>query len=61
MAGLDIKIDALVNLRGEITALFVGDPILEHREGVKIGSRGLFDRTGKRNGCRCGQYLCKTE
>jgi len=36
MAGLDVKIDALVNLRGEITGLFVGDPILEHREGTRI-------------------------
>jgi nickel-dependent lactate racemase len=36
MAGLDLKIDALVNLRGEITALFVGDPVLEHREGVRL-------------------------
>ena len=36
MANLDIKIDALVNLRGEITGLFVGDPILEHREGTKL-------------------------
>ena len=36
MAGLDLKIDALINLRGEITALFVGDPILEHREGVRL-------------------------
>jgi nickel-dependent lactate racemase len=36
MAGLDIKIDSLVNLRGQITGLFVGDPVLEHREGVKL-------------------------
>ena len=36
MAGLDIKIDAILNLRGEITGLFVGDPILEHQEGMKI-------------------------
>lgn len=36
MAGLDIKIDALINLRGEITGLYVGDPILEHRDGVKL-------------------------
>jgi nickel-dependent lactate racemase len=36
MAGLDVKIDAILNLRGEITSLFVGDPILEHREGVKL-------------------------
>ncbi len=36
MAGLDVKIDAILNLRGEITGLFVGDPILEHREGIKL-------------------------
>jgi len=36
MAGLDVKIDALVNHRGEITALFVGDPVLEHQEGTKL-------------------------
>ncbi len=36
MAGLDVKIDAILNLRGEITGLFVGDPILEHQEGMKI-------------------------
>ncbi len=35
MAGLDMKIDALINLRGEITDLFVGDPILEHRAGTR--------------------------
>jgi nickel-dependent lactate racemase len=36
LAGLDVTIDALMNLRGEISALFVGDPVLEHREGVKL-------------------------
>lgn len=36
MAGLDVKVDAIINLRGEMTGLFVGDPILEHREGVKL-------------------------
>jgi nickel-dependent lactate racemase len=36
IAGLDVKIDVIVNLRGEMTALFVGDPVLEHREGVKV-------------------------
>jgi nickel-dependent lactate racemase len=36
LAGLDVKIDAIVNLRAEITGLFVGDPILEHREGMKL-------------------------
>lgn len=36
MANLDLKIDAIVNLRAEITSLFVGDPILEHSEGMKL-------------------------
>jgi len=36
MAGLDIKIDAILNLKREITALFVGDPIEEHIQGVKL-------------------------
>lgn len=36
MAGLDMKIDAIVNLRGKITGLFVGDPILEDRAGVEL-------------------------
>ena len=36
LAGLDVTIDALMNLRGEVSALFVGDPVLEHREGVKL-------------------------
>jgi nickel-dependent lactate racemase len=36
MAGLDVKIDAVVNLRGEITSLFAGDPILEHQEGMRL-------------------------
>jgi nickel-dependent lactate racemase len=33
MAGLDVKIDAVTNLRGEIIGLFLGDPVAEHREG----------------------------
>ena len=36
MAGLEFKIDALVNLKGEITGLFAGDPILEHQAGVEL-------------------------
>ncbi len=36
LAGLDLTVDALMNLRGEISALFVGDPVQEHREGVKL-------------------------
>jgi len=35
MARLDVKVDAILNLKREITALFVGDPIEEHAEGVK--------------------------
>jgi len=36
MAGLDVTIDALFNLHGEVSALFMGDPLLEHPEGVKL-------------------------
>jgi len=36
MAGLDVKVDALFNMRGEMSALFVGDPLLEHQEGVQL-------------------------
>lgn len=36
MAGLDVKVDAILNLRREVTALFVGDFIAEHEEGVKV-------------------------
>ena len=36
MAGLDIKIDAVINGRGETVALFVGDPTSAHIEGVKL-------------------------
>jgi len=39
MAGLDIKIDAVVNIRGETTALFVGDPIDAHVEGVRLAKQ----------------------
>jgi nickel-dependent lactate racemase len=36
MAGLDIKIDAIINNKREITALFVGEPLATHLEGVKL-------------------------
>ncbi|MFQ5821842.1 MAG: lactate racemase domain-containing protein [Candidatus Heimdallarchaeota archaeon] len=36
LAGLDIKIDALMNTWGECTHLFVGDPIAEYYAGVKV-------------------------
>jgi len=34
MAGLDVKIDALLNLKREVTSLFVGDVVEEHLQGV---------------------------
>jgi hypothetical protein len=36
LSGLDVKVDAIVNLKREVTALFVGDPVEEHKEGVKV-------------------------
>ncbi|MBE9514093.1 MAG: hypothetical protein IMY83_03570, partial [Chloroflexi bacterium] len=36
MAGLDIKVDAILNLKREVTALFVGDVIEEYVEGVRL-------------------------
>lgn len=37
MVQLDIKVDVLINSRGETTALFAGDFTREHREAVKLG------------------------
>jgi nickel-dependent lactate racemase len=39
LAGLDVSINVLPNLRGETSALFVGDPVLGHREGVKLAKQ----------------------
>jgi len=36
LAGLDFTADCLVNLKGEMIALFVGDPLEEHREAAKL-------------------------
>jgi nickel-dependent lactate racemase len=36
MAGLDLTVDALFNMRGEVSALFVGEPVSEHQEAVKL-------------------------
>ncbi len=38
MAGLDVKIDAVMNGRGMTTALFVGDPTAAQAEGIKLAS-----------------------
>ncbi len=39
LAQLDVKVDALINGRGETTALFAGDFVKEHREAVKLARR----------------------
>ncbi len=39
MSGLHVKIDAIMNLRREVTALFVGDPVAEHVEGIKVARK----------------------
>jgi nickel-dependent lactate racemase len=36
LAGLDFTADCLVNLKGEMIALFTGDPVEEHREAAKL-------------------------
>jgi len=36
IAGLDVKIDCVLNLKREITALFIGDPAKEFKEAVKL-------------------------
>jgi len=36
IARLDVKVDALLNAKSETTDLFVGDPAIEFREGVKV-------------------------
>jgi nickel-dependent lactate racemase len=38
MAGLDVKIDAVLNIKREVAALFVGDVVEEHTEAVKLAS-----------------------
>jgi len=39
MARLDVKIDTVLNGRGQITAVFVGDPIAAYAEGVKLARK----------------------
>lgn len=36
LAELHFTADALVNMKGDITALYAGDPVEEHREAVKL-------------------------
>ena len=42
MSGLDVKIDAVVNIRRDTTALFVGEPIAQYYEGVKLAAKHYF-------------------
>ena len=39
MARLDVKIDTVLNGRGQTTAVFVGDPIAAYAEGVKLARK----------------------
>jgi nickel-dependent lactate racemase len=42
MSGLDIKVDAIVNINRDTTALFVGEPIAQYYEGIKLAKRYYF-------------------
>jgi nickel-dependent lactate racemase len=44
LSGLNLKVDALVNDRGQITDLFVGDPLEEHKVGVEEARRHYATR-----------------
>jgi nickel-dependent lactate racemase len=44
MAGLDIKIDTVVNGRGEMAGLFVGEPVTAHTDGVKMAREAYATR-----------------
>jgi nickel-dependent lactate racemase len=39
MAGLDFKIDVIINERGEISGVFAGEPFEEWRRGTGVGKR----------------------
>jgi nickel-dependent lactate racemase len=39
MSGLDVKIDAIVNIKRDTTALFVGEPIAQFYEGIKLAKK----------------------
>ncbi|MBN1686812.1 MAG: DUF2088 domain-containing protein, partial [Spirochaetales bacterium] len=50
MSGLDIKVDAIVNIEMDTTALFVGEPIAQWNEGVKLARKHY--RTEKPDGAQ---------
>jgi len=39
MSGLDVKVDAIVNAHRDTVALFVGEPIAEFQEGIKLAKQ----------------------
>jgi nickel-dependent lactate racemase len=39
MSGLDVKIDAVINLKRDTTALFVGEPSAQYHEGVQLAKK----------------------
>lgn len=51
MAGLHFKIDAIVNERGQTTALFAGDFTQEHRKAVAL-AREVYTVGARPEGCR---------
>jgi nickel-dependent lactate racemase len=42
MSGLQVKIDAIVNIWRDTTALFVGDPIAQYYEGLKTAVKHYY-------------------
>ena len=45
MAGLNIIVNAVVNLQRDTIGLFVGDPVAAHREGVELARRVYATKT----------------
>jgi len=62
MAGLDVKVDAIINDRREITALFVGEPLAAHTEGVKLAREVYMTKpVGERDIVIANAYAKDTE
>jgi len=49
MSGLQFKVDALINDRGEITDVFAGDPVEAHRAGVAVAKEHYGTRPSSGN------------
>lgn len=49
LAGLDLIIDSVLSPKGQVVSLHIGDPIVAHREGVKI-SRKIYEKRVPRAG-----------